>query len=156
MKSPVRSTLPSLSGPGFVWVLSMGMQCFGASAAVEQYEVGGPLAGVKIQADEPTSYGAGYQYGRDLYPGSVEHYRHYWHKYMPTRPFFDRQSQLKNFLAKDLVTPGSSSLSSYAEPIYQYSSKSGSWLNTEKPREPVPVVRARIRSPVFKLDLGEL
>src|ERR1041385_6624698 len=128
MNSPRRSAIQRISRPGFALAISILMRCFQATAAPpDQYEIGGPLAGVKIQADEPSGYGAGYQYGRDLYPGSVEHYRHYWHKYMPTRPFFDRQSQLRNFLAKDLVPAGDPSLSSYAEPIYQYSSKSGSW-----------------------------
>jgi len=94
-----------------------------ASMAEEPaWEVGGPLAGVKLppfptQHGEPPGHPGcvpdladqgetivdmeheyrqwgpqGQAPERELYPGSVEHYRAYMFKYMPIRSFFDRQS----------------------------------------------------------------
>ena len=100
-----------------------------ASCTAEEYGIGGPLAGVKLplfknQHGEPAghpgslpekmaaakmktdvqlrykTWGPQAQSPElDLYPGSVEHWRTYMHKYLPIRSFFDRQSQLNNWIA---------------------------------------------------------
>ena len=162
-------TLPSVSG----------------LIAAEEYEIGGPLAGVKLplyvgqHGEEPGYPGCipelmeegeafddmGHAY-RDwgpqgqapewqLYDGSVEHWRGYMFKYMPIRSFFDRQSQLKNFVAPDLPGARGAQSEQYAAPIY--------WVpRHQQPRltgrflEPVPVVRMKVDDPVLKLDLGQL
>ena len=53
----------------------------------------------------------------ELYPGSVEHHRAYMFKYMPIRSFFDRQSQLKRFVAPDLPGADRSQVEEYAEAV---------------------------------------
>jgi len=155
------------------------------SAAAEEYEIGGPLAGVRLplfatQHGEQPGYpgcipdlieegeaiedmGHAYrEWGpqgqapeRQLYDGSVEHWRGYMFKYMPIRSFFDRQSQLKNFVAPNLPGADASQAETCAAPVY--------WVpRHQQPRptgrlaEPVPVVRMKVDVPVLKLDLGEL
>jgi len=99
------------------------------SARPDKFEIGGPLAGVRLplfatQHGEEPGYpgcipelireaktvedmGNAYrQWGPQgqapqwqIYDGSVEHWRAYMFKYLPVRSFFDRQSQLKNWAA---------------------------------------------------------
>jgi len=147
-------------------------------AAAGEYEIGGPLAGLKLplwrtQHGEPAGYPGclperaaaqvdgegnrpftpqGMAPELELYPGSVEHWRTYWFKYCPVRGFFDAQSQVKNFLAKDL--PGVQ-VERYASPVY-WVPRHDEIVNTGKLLEPVPVVRCKVGSPVLKLDLGTL
>ena len=87
-----------------------------AVLAASEYEIGGPLAGLKLplfatQHNERPGYPGNLpgKYDDDflapeleLYPGSVEHYRAYMFKYMPIRSFFDQQSLLKNWIAPDI------------------------------------------------------
>jgi len=150
-----------------------------------QYEIGGPLAGLRLplyptQQGEPAGYPGcvpelaaqgqvvvdmGQEYRewgpqgmapeRELYECSVEHWRAYMFKYMPIRSFFDRQSQLKNFAAPNLPGAKPGQMEQYAEPVY--------WVPRHDPprpsgrkNKPVPVVRMKIGKPVLRLDLGEL
>jgi hypothetical protein len=155
------------------------------AAAAEDYEIGGPLAGVRLERF-PTQHGEtpgfpgcvpelmavgdvvddmGNEYRQwgpqgqapewHLYDGSVEHWRAYMFKYMPIRSFFDRQSQLKNFVAADLADAAGTQIERYAEPLY--------WVPRHEPPRPtghqaaaVAVVRLKTGSPVLRLDLGEL
>jgi len=154
-------------------------------AAQEDYLTGGPLAGVKLPSyrtqhgEEPGHPGCipelmnqgkavrdmGNEYvewGKqglspewDLYDGSVEHWRAYMFKYLPIRSFFDRQSQIKNFVAPDIPGATPADIEQYAEPVY--------WVPRHAPvkftgryNKPVPVVRWKVGGPVFDLDLGEL
>ena len=153
--------------------------------AAESYEIGGPLAGVKLplcktQHGEPPGYpgcipalaakgqevqdvGVTYhEYGQqglapefELYPGSVERWRAYWFKYCPVRSFFDRQSQIKNFVAPDIPGATDDQCERYAEPVYWVPRHSPA-VNTGYKNRPVSVVRCEVKSPILKLDLGEL
>jgi hypothetical protein len=153
--------------------------------AAEEFEIGGPLAGVKLNlvptqhGEEPGHPGCipqlieqgkpfedmGHVYREwgpqgqspewQLYEGSVEHWRAYMLKYLPLRSFFDRQSQRKNFVAPNLPGAAASQAETYAEPIY--------WVPRHDDPRPtgrfakaVPVVRMKLGAPVLQLDLGEL
>ncbi|MGD8238113.1 MAG: hypothetical protein PVH68_06140 [Armatimonadota bacterium] len=157
----------------------------GRGAEPDTYLRGGPLAGVPLplymtqhgeepghpgcvpelaaQGEAVSDMGTEYrEWGpqglapeRELYPGSVEHWRAYMFKYMPIRSFFDRQSQIRNWATPDI--PGSSrgDIEQYAEPVY--------WVPRHAPvrdtglrNRPVSVVRWKVGRPVFALDLGEL
>lgn len=144
-----------------------------------EFEVGGPLQGVALplyptQHGEEPGYpgciaelqkpeGKGYvpftseglPPERQLYEGSVEHFRAYWFKYLPVKSTFDRQSLLKKWLAKEASGVVASQVEEYAEPVY--------WVPrhreprfTGKYNKPVPVVRCKPKAPVFTLDLGVL
>lgn len=134
-------------------------------ATALEYEIGGPLAGVKLppmptQHGEPTGYPGGAQEGQApellLYPGSVERFVAYWTKYCPVRSFFDQQSLLKNWIAPDIPGATPSQVESYAAPLYNSPKTSPSQRWPDKNWSPVPVVRCKPGTPVFKLDLGEL
>lgn len=159
-----------------------------AWGATEEYEIGGPLAGLKLplfrgqHGEEPGYPGcipelmAGGAEVRDfgniyrewgsqgqapeveLYPGAEEHWRAYWFKYCPVRSFFDRQSQLKNFVAPDIPRHGgnlAAQVEQYAAPVY-WVPRHAAVRNTGRRRAPVPVIRLKVNEPVFRLDLGEL
>ncbi len=136
-----------------------------------EYEIGGPLAGLKLppfptQHGEPPGHpgclrgeAGGFTHSPEgqppeleLYPGSVEHFRAYWFKYCPVRSFFDRQSLLRNFPAREL---GGGRVELYAEPVYWVPRHSPP-VFTGKFHRPVAVVRCAPRAPVFDLDLGPL
>jgi len=149
------------------------------------WEIGGPLAGLRLppietQHGEPPGYpgcipelinagetiedmGQVYrQWGpqgqameRQLYDGSVEHWRAYMFKYMPVRSFFDRQSQIRNFSARELSGPDPDDLESYREPVY-WVPRHATPQPTGRKADPVHVVRLRVGRPVIQLDLGEL
>ncbi len=138
-----------------------------AGAAAAEYEIGGPLAGVKLPPF-PTQHGErpGYpgwfdpQGSNDglppeveLYPGAVEHFRAYWFKYCPVRSSYDAQSQLRNWTAPTI--PGAQAAEDYAAPVYR-GMRHGNSERTDKFWAPVPVVRCRPQGPVIQLDLGEL
>jgi len=114
-------------------------------ANAEGYEIGGPLAGVKLPLykthhGEPAGYpgclrdenGAfinepqGQYPERELYPGSVEHWRDYWFKYTPARSLFDRQSLLRNWKAARLPGIPADRVEKYAEPVYWVPRRPGS------------------------------
>ena len=166
---------------GVVWSLSGLAQ----DPAPDAYEIGGPLAGLKL-GPFPTQHGedAGYpgcipaliaqgaigsdmgnqvrEWGPqgmppelDLYPGSVEHYRAYMFKYMPIRSFFDRQSQLRNFVAAELAGVDRAQVERYAEPVYWVPRHAAPRL-TGSHRAAVPVLRMTPAAPGLELDLGEL
>lgn len=146
-------------------------------AKAQEYEIGGPLAGIKLplyetQHGEPAGYpgclrdekGAfindpqGQHPERQLYPDSVEHWRDYWFKYTPARSIFDRQSLLKNWQAAELPGVPKDHVTTYAEPVYfvaKYGVGSAA-TKTDKTNKPVRVVRCRIGAPVLKLDAGTL
>lgn len=153
--------------------LGLGLAC-----AAEEYELGGPLAGVKLPLlptdnGEPAGFpgcipelsqgqqpddegwvrftGQGRQPLVELRPGSPEIYVTYMHKYLPARSFMDRQSLLKSWEAPAL----SGKTESYAAPVcwvsrYHYGEPTGRFW---KPR---PVARTTVKAPVFSLDLGDL
>lgn len=151
----------------------------------DEYLPGGSLAGLKLplykaqhgagpghpgclpeliaQGEETTDVGVTYkEWGPhglapevELYPGAVEHYRAYWFKYCPVRSSYDRQTQLKNFVAPAIPGASKAQVEDYAEPIW--------WVPRHKPpkftehyNKPVAVVRCKVKDPVFKLDLGTL
>lgn len=150
----------------------------------EEYEIGGPLAGLKLplfptQNGEPPGYPGCFvddegnfinpPQGNSpqllLYPGAVENWRAYWFHYMPIRSFFDRQSQIHNWVADPAGDPGNgypplpnvrrNQIEQYAAPVYWVGSH-GPAHKTDRFLAPVPVIRCGIGDPVFNLDLGEL
>jgi hypothetical protein len=166
-------------GCGFVAAIAA------ALGPAAEYEIGGALAGLRLplfptQHGEPAGYpgcipelarqgkaivdmGQSYREWepqgnapeRQLYDGSVEHWRAYMFKYVPIRSFFDRQSQLKNFAAPNLPGAAPHQVEQYAEPVY--------WVPRHDPprptgrsHKPVPVVRMKAGTPILRLDLGEL
>jgi len=153
-----------------------------AAAGQEEYEIGGPLAGVKLplfptECGEPRGYPGcipelqaaaremdpksrewtpqGQAPQLQLYDGSVENWRAYWLHYMPIRSMFDRQSQLKNFVAPDIPGATRADAEEYAAPVTWLGSH-GPFKYTGRFRKPVPVIRCRVMQPVFQLDFGEL
>jgi hypothetical protein len=127
---------------------------FGISAAAwaqqPVYLIGGPLAG-----EELPRFARGKADEVELYPGAVEHYRAYFTKYLPVRSFFDRQSLLKNWTVPALPGAEGRPVEQFAEPVYQLNRDTTGAMTQEK-LPPVPVLRCKVRAPVFKLDLGEL
>jgi len=97
----------------------------------------------------------------ELYPGSVELWRDVMHRYVPARSFFDKQSQIRNWVAPEIPCEGgrnrvpAAQVESYAAPLYWVGSHAQVKF-TGKYLRPVPVVRCRPRAPVFQLDCGEL
>lgn len=149
---------------------------------LKKYEIGGPLAGLKLPLFK-TQYGEAPGYpgcipelmkqaesrekDRDewhpqgmaaevaLYPGSVEHWRGYWFKYCPQRSFYDQQSLLKNWVAPALPGARKDRMSTYAEPVY-WVPRFSAPQPTGKLARPVPVVQTRVGDAPFTLDLGKL
>jgi len=145
-------------------------------AELAPYETGGPLAGLKLplfptQHGEPAGHPGclpdpdnpgrllydkqGLSPERHLHPHSVEHWRAYWFKYCPVRSFYDRQSLLKNWAAPRIPGANAEHVTTYASPVYHVP-RHALPRDTGKRLPPVPVVKCDVRSPVFKLDLGEL
>lgn len=91
----------------------------------------------------------------ELYAGAAEHWRAYMFKYMPVRSSFDRQSQLKNWVAPKIPGAAASQVAKYAAPIW-WTPRWGKQRPTGLKREPVPVVRWGLKSPPIALDLGKL
>jgi len=139
-----------------------------ALAADDEFVTGGPLAGVRLplfptqHGEEPGHPGClpgkngkeGLAPERELYPGSVEHFRAYMFKYVPIRSFFDKQSQLANWVAPDIPHAGKAAVEQYAAPLY-WARRHRLAVNTGKFLKPAPVIRCRAGAPVFNLDLGE-
>lgn len=153
-----------------------------SSRAAEEFEVGGPLAGERLplwatQHGEPAGFPGCLpeQMAPDradkegnvpytsqnqapewtLYPGSVEHWRTYMQKYMPIRSLFDRQSQIRNFIAAELPGVPRSRIEAYAAPLY-WVPRHAAPVNTGKQLKAVGVVRCGVGAPELSLDLGEL
>jgi len=151
----------------------------GGPARAQEYMVGGPLQGVElplmptqhgekpgypgcvpalqkpeIQGNSPTMpfTSQGLPPERQLYEGSVEHFRAYWFKYVPVKSFFDRQSLIKNWRATELA-PGQAE--DYPEPVY-WVPRHAEIRFTGLYNKPVKVVRAKIGTPLFQLDCGTL
>ncbi len=174
----------SLAAVTVFWV-HVGLTGRTLPAEEQAHEVGGPLAGLVLPAfpaqhgEQPGYPGSipelsekgetlvdmGHEYRqwgpqgqasqKQLYDGSVEHWRAYMFKYMPVRSFFDRQSQIRNFVAPDLPGVKPSQVEEYAEPVY-WVPRHAEPQFTGRKRKPVPVVRMKAGSPVVRLDLGEL
>lgn len=151
----------------------------------QQYEIGGPLAGLRLplfkgqHGEEPGYPGClpeliassekkedmgntyedwgpqGMAPEVELYPGAVEHYRNYMFKYYSARSFYDRQSQLKNWIAADLAGVDKARILVFAEPVYHVPRHSPP-RPTGRFRSPVSVVRCAVGDPAFTLDLGVL
>ncbi|MGB2823778.1 MAG: hypothetical protein WBF17_22550, partial [Phycisphaerae bacterium] len=162
-----------------------GRACWAESKQRDEFLVGGPLAGLKLpgfpgehgeEAGYPGCIPAlmakgqavrdmGKEYAEwgpqgqgaevQLHPGSVEHWRAYMFKYMPVRSFFDRQSQLRKWVAPNLPVAAAAPAEQYAEPVY-WVPRHAAPRPTGRFRKAVPVVRMRVGRPVLKLDLGEL
>ena len=156
-----------------------------AGAEKEEYLPGGPLAGVRLplfptQRGEPAGYpgsipeltakgkvstdmgntyreysAQGQAPEMDLYPGSVEHWRSYFFKYVPVRALYDRQSQLKNWTAPAIPTATKAATENYASPIY-WVPRHEQPVDTGAKAEAVAVYRCKPGAPVFELDLGTL
>ncbi|NUN92866.1 MAG: heparinase II/III family protein [Verrucomicrobiae bacterium] len=91
---------------------------------------------------------------RQLYPGSVEHWRAYWMKYVPVRALFDAGTLRKVWTAPNL--PGASSpLENYASPVYRVP-RHRPPHPTGKFDAPAPVLRVLPNTTFFDADLGEL
>jgi len=114
------------------------------------YLPGGPLAGVVLP---PFSRGANDE--SELYPNSVEHYRAYWFKYLPVRSFYDRQSQLKNWVLPEIPGVDAANVVEFVEPVYGVGNDNTGPMTAEK-LPFVKVLRLGVKDPVFKLDLGTL
>jgi hypothetical protein len=110
------------------------------------------LAGLKLPVSKQNT-GPGPEV--ELYPGSVEHFRAYFMKYLPVRSFFDKQSQVKNWTAPSIPGAEGAKAETYASPVYAQP-KNGNATDTGNKLPPVPVVRCSAAGPVFKLDLGTL
>ena len=157
-----------------------------AADAEPKYLPGGPLAGVELpllptENGEPAGYPGcipelmgmpadaegvltsmakwapqGQAPMRQLYPGSVELWRAYMFKYMPMRPMFDVQSQVKLWTAPDLPARGNLRVEEYAAPVYWVPRHGEGGEPTGRFWKPRTVVRAGVKDPVFRLDFGEL
>ncbi|MDA0839890.1 MAG: hypothetical protein O3B01_17370 [Planctomycetota bacterium] len=142
--------------------------------AETRYLVGGPLAGVEVpkfptQHGEPDGHpgATGQTEGElqfttedlypemQLYPGSVEHYRAYMFKYMPIRSFFDVQSQLKNWVAPNIPGAQEQHSEQYASSLF-WVPRHSAVRDTGLKLKPEPVIRCKVGTPEFELDLGEL
>jgi len=174
----------ALSVIAWLGTMALAAAAYGAAPA-EEYEIGGPLAGLKLplfktQHGEEPGYpgcipelmakgkevrdmGNVYrEYGPqgqppqlELYPGSIENWRAYWFKYCPVRSMFDRQSQIKNWVAPNIPGATAASVEEYAAPVY-WVPRHAPPVNTGYKNRPVPVIRCKVGVPVFRLDLGEL
>lgn len=91
----------------------------------------------------------------ELYPGSVERWRGEMMKYLPQRSFFDRQSQLKNWVVPKIPGAEAAQSAEYAEPVYWMPRWAGP-VATGMKKAPVPVVRWGAASKPFVLDCGRL
>jgi len=153
-----------------------------AATAPGDYEIGGPLAGVKLplfptqNGEEPGYPGClrelvdparadnegnvpytaqGQQPELLLYPGAVEHFRSVQFKYVPARSLFDQQSLLKNWVLDQIPGADKKNLEQYSSPVY-WNPRHQPSVATGKFLKPVPVVRWKAGGDVFKLDLGNL
>jgi hypothetical protein len=91
----------------------------------------------------------------ELYPGSIENWRSYWFKYCSVRSLYDRQSQVRNWVAPEIPTVGAAVTESYAAPIY-WVPRHNPPVDTGYKNPPVPVYRCKPGAPVFKLETGRL
>lgn len=162
MKNKIRRRIAS----ALVCVMAMPMVCHAAEAP--QYEIGGPLEGLKLPL-YPTQHGEapGYpgvlpgQPTEGVYPefellrGSPERFHSYMHKYLPTRSMHDRQSLLRNWTASELAQAAQLKTEDYAAPLY-WIQRHAPGIPTGKFNKPLPVLRTKVKAPIFKLDLGEL
>jgi len=154
-----------------VLTIALALALAGAALCAGEYEVGGPLAGVKLplmktqHGEKPGYPGAlpgkfgteGLAPVLELWPGSVELYHTYMDKYLPIRSLFDRQSQLKRWTAPGLPVGGKARAEQYAAPLYFVARHGGAGTKPSgKFWWPAPVVRCTAKSPVVTLDLGTL
>lgn len=117
----------------------------------DEYEVGGPLAGVMLPPHPD-----GDKDDRELYPGGVEHYRAYMTKYMPIRSLFDRQSQIKLWTTPNIPGGRPSEVVSYTPPVYEIGDNRIGAAPLGERRQAVQAYVVGAASDPFVLDLGEL
>ena len=129
--------------------LTVVLACWMSGAAGAQgFEVGGPLAGLKLPQNKLGQWGE-----VELYPGSVEHYRTYSTKFVPVRSFFDKQSLIKDWVAPAIPGAEGRKAEQFAAPIYKLN-RDFTGPATGEFAPPAPVIRCAVKSPVFKLDLA--
>lgn len=141
-----------------------------AQEADDEYDVGGPLAGVQLplfptqRGETPGFPGCvpdlnlgdeGNAPVFELYPGGIEQYRAYMSKYMPIRPAFDQQSLLSNWIATNIPGAEARHVEEYAAPLY-WVPRHAAPRDTGLKWDAATVIRCRINDPVIELDLGEL
>jgi hypothetical protein len=144
-----------------VAVLSLAVAGF-ANDKKENYEIGGPLAGVKLPL-YPTYHGEapgkpGNSRGKpqyQLYPGSVENWRAYYFKYCPVRSIFDVQSQLKNWTSPEIPGCSSRQIEKYAQPVYKANKTAGATA-TGKFEPAVKVTKIKPGDTILETSLGKL
>ena len=160
-------------GPFLFWcICAIGVAS--AQAADDQQDrfvTGGPLAGVELplfptQHGEPPGHPGclpgkfdadGQAPELALYPGSVEHYRTYYDKYLPVRSMFDRQTLVRNWVAPDIPGARPKHVEEYTEPLYYVARHGGKGTrHTGFFNQPVKVVRCTVDDPVMRFDFGEL
>lgn len=132
------------------------------SAGDDKYEVGGPLAGVKLPL-YPTYFGEpagkpGNSRGApqfQLYPGSVENWRAYMFKYLPIRSIFDKQSQVKNWVAPNIPGCSSKTIVKYAQPVYKAARGAGAEF-TGNHEPAVPTIELKPGDTIIETSLGTL
>ena len=134
----------------------------GLAQSQPEYEIGGPLAGIKLppyptyHGEPPGSPGnSATQYQLQLYPGSVENWRGYYFKYLRQRPIFDVQSQLRNWTAPDIPGCSSKTFEDYAQPVYKVKPSCGADF-TGNYEPAVKVVRINPGDTLLDTSLGEL
>jgi hypothetical protein len=161
-----------------LWTAVLGLAA-AVFAGAEEFEIGGPLAGVKLPLF-PTRFGEAPGYPgvvtggvataegkpiacspeglspeRLLHPDSVEHWRANDFKYLPVRALFDRQSLRGNWKAAELPGVARSRVEFFAEPLY-WARRHEEAVRLDKTSPPVPVVRLKPADPAFELDFGVL
>jgi hypothetical protein len=100
---------------------------------------------------------------RTAYPGSVEHVRVEWQRYIPVAPVYNAKTLLKNWRATTLPGIAKDRIVKYAEPVYyvpKYREIKGNDVtdafDTGEKNAPVEVVSWKVGDPSFDLDLGTL
>jgi hypothetical protein len=100
---------------------------------------------------------------RTSYPGSVEHVRVEWQRYVPVVPVYNAKTLLKNWRATMLPGIAKERIVKYAEPVYYvpkyHELKDGvvtDAFDTGQKNAPVEVVRWKVGDAPFALDLGTL
>ena len=89
------------------------------------------------------------------YPGSVEHVRVGYQRYVPVAPLYNAKTLVKNFLAADLPDLAPIRVIDYAEPIYSVE-KYAIGKTTGQFNRPVTVVRWDKTHPPIELNFGKL
>ncbi len=92
---------------------------------------------------------------RQLTEGSVEHYRAYMFKYLPIRSMFDRQSQVRRWIAPQLPGATANRASSFAAPLWIVP-RFNPPTRTQYTEPAVEVLHLQRGDTIFDADLGRL